>query len=312
MNPSPAPEGMGAAGGVGSEAGAHGGTEALGHGASAPVPPHLAPGPLAIVRPRNLVMAAAGVAVGGLLALGRLAFPAALLWAMGSQLGLGAAAYAANDLFDVDADRISHPLRPLVTGAVSPRTALLVAGVAGGLGLWAAWWVSGRLFVLGAAVLVVMLCYSPLLKPHGLLGNLAVAFAASMPLIYGATAAGDWRAGLVPAVLAALLHLAREVVKDLEDVPGDLAIGRRTLPIAWGPDAGFTAAAVTLFVFVPASLLPWAAGWYGWRYGVPVLVLGAGAIGLIGRLLDRRLDGVRAGLKLAMLVGLLALCWDRI
>ncbi len=291
--------------------GGRGGTGAREHGESN-VPPSLAPGPLAIVRPRNLVIAAAGVAVGGFLALGRLAFPAAVLWAIGSAVGLGAAGNASNDIFDVEADRINRPLRPLVTGAISRGAAVVVAGVAGGLGLWAAWWVSGTLFVLALAALVVMLGYSPLLKPFGLLGNLAVAFVASLPLIYGATAAGDWRAGLVPAVLAAFLHLARELVKDLEDVAGDLAIGRRTLPIAWGAAAAFTTAAVTLFLFLPVSLLPWAAGWYGWRYGVPVLLLDAGVVALVGRLLDRRLDGVRAGLKLAMVVGLAALLWDRL
>ena len=104
------------------------------------------------------------------------------------------------------------------------------------------------------AALLVMLVYSPLLKSRGLQGNLAVAVVASMPLVYGAAAVGYWRAGLVPAVLAAFLHLAREVVKDIEDVPGDLAIGRATVPIAWGVDAGFFAAAGVLALFVPVSL----------------------------------------------------------
>jgi len=272
----------------------------------------LALGPLAIVRPRNLVMAVAGVAIGGFFVLGRVMFPGALLWTMGSALGLGAAGNAANDLFDVEADRISHPLRPLVTGAISHGAALLVAGVAGGLGLWAAWWVGPQVFWLGLAALIVMLAYSPLLKPHGLPGNLAVAVVASLPLVYGAAALGDWHAGLVPAVLAALLHLARELVKDLEDVRGDAAIGRATVPIAWGSDAAFTAAAVVLFVFVPVSLAPWAAGTYGWRYGVPVVAIDAGIVLLIGRLLDRRLTDVRAALKLAMVLGLVALLWDRL
>ena len=267
---------------------------------------------LALVRPRNLLMAAAGVAVGGFLALGRLALPAALLWAMGSALGLGASGNAANDLFDVEADRINQPLRPLAAGELSRRSAMTIAGVAGGLGLWAAWWVSLTLFWLGLAALAAMLAYSPLFKARGLMGNVTVAVVASLPLVYGAVAAGGWRAGVVPAVLAAFLHLAREVVKDLEDVPGDLAIGRRTLPIELGPDAGFLAAAGTLAMFVPLALIPWAAGWYGWRYGLVVAALDVGALALIWRLAHRRLAGARAALKAAMVVGLVALLWDRL
>jgi geranylgeranylglycerol-phosphate geranylgeranyltransferase len=267
---------------------------------------------LALVRPRNLLIAAAGVAVGGFLALGRAALPAALLWAMGSALGLGAAGNAANDVFDVEADKINQPLRPLAAGELSRNGAMAIAGVAGGLGLWAAWWVSATLFVLGVAALAVMLAYSPWLKARGLLGNVTVAVVASLPLVYGAVAVGDWRAGVVPAVLAAFLHLAREVVKDLEDVAGDLAIGRRTLPIELGADAGFLAAAGTLSVFVPLAVIPWAVGWYGWRYGLVVAVLDVGLLGLVWRLAHRRLGGARAALKTAMLAGLVALLWDRL
>ena len=267
---------------------------------------------LVLVRPRNLVMAAAGVAVGGVLALGRPALPAALLWAMGSALGLGASGNAANDLFDVEADRINRPLRPLPAGELSRGAAMAIAGIAGGLGLWAAWWVSATLFWLGVLALGAMLAYSPVMKSRGLLGNGTVAVVASLPLVYGAVAAGAWRAGVVPAALAAVLHLAREVVKDLEDVPGDLAIGRRTLPIVLGPDAGFLAAATVLALFVPLAVVPWAVGWYGDRYGLVVIALDFGILALISRLAHRRLEGARAGLKVAMLVGLAALLWDRL
>jgi geranylgeranylglycerol-phosphate geranylgeranyltransferase len=267
---------------------------------------------LALVRPSNLLIAAAGVAVGGVLALGRVAFPPGLVWAMASALGLGAAGNAANDVFDLEADRVNRPLRPLVTGELSREAAMIVAGVAGGFGLFAAWWVGPALLALAVLALAVMLVYSPWLKSRGLRGNLAVAAVASLPLVYGAVAAGDWRAGLVPWALAALLHFAREIVKDVEDVAGDLALGRRTVPIVWGTEAGFLAATGVLVLFVPLALLPWAAGWYGRRYGLVVLALDFGLLVLIARLARGRLAGARAALKVAMVAGLAALLWDRL
>lgn len=265
-----------------------------------------------LVRLKNLLLAAAGVAIGGTLALGRPAVPAALLWAMVSAVGLGAAGNTANDLFDLEVDRVNRPARPLPGGAVSHVAALVIGGVGGGLGLFAAWWVGEPVFGIGLAALAVMLVYSPLLKQRGLLGNLAVAAVASLPLIYGAAAVGSWRTGLVPFALAALLHLSREIVKDLEDVPGDRAGGRRTVPIVLGEPAGFVAAAASLVVFVPVSLAPWVAGWYGRRYGFAALALDAGVCLLIVRLLSRRLEGARAALKVAMALGLIALFWDRL
>ena len=142
--------------------------------------------------------------------------------------------------------------------------------------------------------------------------SLVVALIASLPVIYGALAVGWWRAGLVPFVLAAILHFAREIVKDLEDVTGDRALGRRTVPMVLGRDGAANLAAAALVIFVPASLAPWFAGWYGWRYGFVVSVLDLGLLTLLARLLARQLAGARTGLKTAMLAGLVALLWDRL
>jgi geranylgeranylglycerol-phosphate geranylgeranyltransferase len=162
------------------------------------------------------------------------------------------------------------------------------------------------------AALIVMLAYSPLLKQHGLAGNVAVATVASLPPVYGALALGWWQAGLVPSGLAAILHLAREVVKDLEDEAGDREQGRRTIPIAWGREAAFLTAAVSLILFVPVSLAPWFAGWYGRRYGLGVLAIDLLVLSLVWRLLGRQLGGARPALKAAMVAGLAVLLWDRL
>ena len=266
----------------------------------------------ALVRGRNLAMAAAGVAIGGTLAMGRVALPRELVLAMLSAIGLGAAGNAANDLWDVEADRINKPHRPLPSGALSREVAVVVGGTAGGAGLLLGWLAGRTTFAIAVPALVVMLAYSPLLKPRPVVGNVIVALVGSLPLIYGAGAVGDWRAGLVPFWLAALLHLAREIVKDLEDIPGDLAARRRTIPIAWGRRAGFVAAAIPLALFVPVALLPWLAGPYGARYGSVAILIVVGVAAVSGRLLREEAEGARAGLKLAMLLGLVGLLWDRL
>lgn len=235
---------------------------------------------LALVRGRNLLIAAAGVAIGGALALGRVAFPRELLWAMLSALGLGALGNTANDLWDVEADRINQPLRPLASGAIVPGVALWIGGLAGGAGLVFADLAGRPVFLMALVAAAAMLAYSPFLKPQPVLGNAVVAVVGSMPLLYGAGAVGDWHAGLVPFGIASLLHLAREIVKDLEDVPGDRAAGRRTIPIVWGRRAGFLAAALALVAFVPVALVPWVAGSYGTRYGAFATLVALGAIAI--------------------------------
>lgn len=265
-----------------------------------------------LLRLGNLLMAALGTAIGGVLVTGRLELPDAIVWAMLSAMGLGAAGNIADDLADVAIDRVNRPERPLPSGAVSATTAVLLGGVCGGLGLFAAYWTGPRVFAVGLAALVVMLAYSPVLKQAGVAGNLAVAVVAALPPLYGALALGWWRPGLVPFVMGALLHFAREVVKDIEDEPGDRAAGRRTLPVTHGREAAFLVAALALIVFVPASLAPWFARWYGQRYGLGVLALDVVLLAFVWRLLGRQLTGARAMLKLAMLAGLAVLLWDRL
>lgn len=268
----------------------------------------------ALIRLRNLVIAAVGVAAGAVLVRGRVDFPPYVLAAMLSGMLLGAAGNTANDLYDVEADRVNRPDRPLASGAVGRDTALVLGGLAGGVGLLLAWWVGGLVLWLALAALAVMLVYSPLLKPFGPLGNLAVALIAALPLVYGAAAAGAWQVGLVPFGLAALLHLAREIVKDIEDVAGDRAAvpPRRTIPIVWGEAAAYVAAAAVLVAFVPLALAPWFARWYGWRYGALASLAALGAAALIVQLLHHRRDGVSGAIKTIMVLGLAALLWDRL
>jgi geranylgeranylglycerol-phosphate geranylgeranyltransferase len=260
-----------------------------------------------LTRAHNLCIAAAGVVAGGWIALGAVALPKLLAFAALSAIGLGAAGNAANDVADATADRVNRPERPLAAGRIRPETAHLVVWLGVAVGLGCAALVSGRQLLVGAIALVVMLGYSPWLKRYGLPGNLAVATIAGLPLIYGALAVGRARAGLVPWVLAAWLHLARELVKDLQDETGDRAMGRRTLPVRLGAGEAARVARWGCIAFVPLSVgLPLVA-----RFGVVYF-----AVALVAQLLVLAAAlGVGRGqfarasllLKSAMVVGLTAL-----
>lgn len=263
---------------------------------------------LRLIRGPNLMIAAAGVCAGGWIALSRIALPKELFCAAISGLALGAVGNTWNDIRDVAADRVNRPdSRPLAAGQVSRGVAELIVFDGALLGLAFAGLVSGWLLLTGLGALVVMLVYSPLLKPQPLLGNVAVAIVAGSPPFYGALAVGLPAAGVVPWVLAAWLHLVREVVKDVEDEPGDRAIGRRTLPIAVGRRPALVVAAGVGLLFIPASLvLPRSAG-YGGAYFVIALAAQMAVLVAATWLLLGRVDRVSALLKGAMVIGLAAL-----
>jgi geranylgeranylglycerol-phosphate geranylgeranyltransferase len=271
-----------------------------------------------LVRPLNVVMFFAGVALGGLLAAGPAAFTggafAALAVAMLSAACIGAAANAINDVFDLEIDRVNRPGRPLPSGAVTVGTARTVwaAGSALGVGL-------GALLSavhLGLALFSVLLLYgySAHLKRTPLVGNLAVALVLALALVYGGLAvAAMGGVLLLGAGFAAGTTLAREVAKDIEDAVGDAAEGARTLPLVAGPNValGVAVGAVgaTLAAFPLALVVGLGADFFALALPAAGLLIAAAWMLLraSGEALERDAGRASTLLKVAMIAGILAL-----
>jgi 4-hydroxybenzoate polyprenyltransferase len=267
-----------------------------------------------VLRVHNLLIAMGGVIAGGWIALGEITLPRLLGFAALSALGLGGAGNVVNDLWDAAGDRVNRSAdeRPLANGRLTRETGHLLAWLGILLGLGAAALVSGSQVAVGLAALAVMFVYSPWLKQYGPPGNLAVAIVAGLPLFYGAMAVGRPVGGLVPWALAACLHLARELVKDVEDEAGDRALGRRTVPLRWGREVAVQAAWWTGLAFIPLSVgLPLLAR-YGRLYFLVAALAQVLIVVALFRLRRNRLDVASRLLKTAMVVGLGALVLGRV
>lgn len=269
---------------------------------------------LHLVRPLNLVILVAGVVLGGVLAapeaawMGREAWPLAIAAFAAALVGAGGNVY--NDLRDLAIDAVNRPARPLPAGHVSVRAArvlwagLTLAGVACALG------VSAWHGLVAAGVAIGLVGYSRDLKKRPLVGNLAVAVLIAVALLFGAEAVGAWHRALVGAAFAFLTTLAREVVKDVEDVPGDAPAGARTLPVVVGTGAATRVAQGLVALTVALLPVPYLALDYEPIY-LPV-VLGSAALLVaaavrLHRPQPRALRAASRALKGAMVVGIGAL-----
>ena len=191
----------------------------------------------------NALIAAAGVFVGAWWAAGSSVghdWARVILAALGA-VSLAFAAYAWNDAADFEIDRVAHPERPIPRGLVTAETAERFALAAAIVGVALSQLARLELGALALVAAVVMRVYSPSLKRRGIPGNIAVALLASLPFLWGGWAVGAPRAGLMLVLIAAPLHFAREIAKDLDDAVAD-AGRRRTLPVT----AGVTAARATM------------------------------------------------------------------
>ena len=141
---------------------------------------------------------------------------------------------AYNDLCDLQTDRVNRPDRPLVVGALSEVTALRIAGWFLALGLMMSAYAYVKALEIAVMVSIALFLYDRRLKARPLQGNLVIAGICAATVVFGSLN-GEWnRQVLILTVCAAGLTLAREIYKDIEDVPGDRAMGAVTLPIAIG------------------------------------------------------------------------------
>ncbi len=271
---------------------------------------------LRLLRAPNLAVSFVGTLVGGLVAFDARSGVPASLGALLVLAGLSTACVTAagnvlNDLRDREGDRTNHPDRPLVTGEVSVDLAeglvlgLFVAGLFLVLPVIA---VEPTVGVILAAAVLALLGYEFRFKAQGLVGNLVVAFLTAMVFLYGGAVAGNAALVLPFAGMAFLATLSREVIKDMEDVRGD--VGRTTLPMAYGlPVAGRVArgsvAAGVLLSVVPLAWFVSPTSAVGIIY--MVLVGAADALFVVSvRYLPERLHYEQTLSKVAMTVALVA------
>jgi geranylgeranylglycerol-phosphate geranylgeranyltransferase len=217
---------------------------------------------LRLVRAGNLGVSFVGTVVGGLVAhgmgiSGSLEFWAILLLAATSTALVTAGGNVLNDLEDIEGDRINHPNRPLVTGEISVQSGriiaigLFVGGIETALPVILVYPLVG---VILAVALTAMLGYEFRLKAAGLAGNAIVAVLTGLVFLYGGAAAGDALI-LVPfAAMAFLATLSREVIKDMEDVEGD--VSRQTLPKTRGLTFAGGVARVAVGAAIALSFVP--------------------------------------------------------
>jgi geranylgeranylglycerol-phosphate geranylgeranyltransferase len=182
---------------------------------------------------------------------------AVALVAAGVVLLLVSACNLVNDVTDLSADRRDHPDRPLPSGRITSKVAVMTAAVLGGAGLVLAATVGWVEAFVAAGFLLAGIAYSVVVRRAWLLGHLWVAG------LFGATTLwGGWVVGMLTgpvlwaAALVALFILPRELIKSLGDVSGDTNAGWMTAAVVLGRPATLRAAVLALVAFAVATLIP--------------------------------------------------------
>ena len=225
---------------------------------------------LELSRPINGVIALISVLLGGFFAVGTLNHLDVLTVAI-SALLLLSAGNAFNDYCDYEIDRINKPQRPIPSGRVQRRGALIFAIVLLSIGVALGFLVNRYAAMIALIVSSCLIAYAVWLKRTPLVGNLVVGMLTGLTFIAGGVAVMSIRGVLVPAIFAFLFTTAREIVKDIEDTEGDIENRAKTIAVI-SKRVAVLMALVFMLAVILFSPIPYLLNWYSWRYLLTVMI----------------------------------------
>mgnify|MGYP005710847047 FL=1 len=203
---------------------------------------------IALTRPGNVVLTAVAVVAGSFIAAGDsiLDFQVEIVIASLAAMMLVGGGNALNDYNDRESDKENHPNRPIPAGLINADEALVYSRILLSVGLLIVLFgLANKLpFIIALIGTVTLISYENNLKALGLSGNMAVGFMSGAVFLYAGMVVNDPGPTLWMFGLAFLATVAREIVKDIQDLEGDT--DRLTLPARIG---------ITKSLFFAGSLL---------------------------------------------------------
>ncbi|MEE4256945.1 MAG: geranylgeranylglycerol-phosphate geranylgeranyltransferase [Bacteroidales bacterium] len=195
---------------------------------------------------------------------------------------IAAGGYIINDHFDVNTDRRNKPGKNMLDGLISVRMALrvyyIINGIAILLGFYLAWQTgSYQLGLIFPAITGLLWFYSSRYQRMPFWGNFIVSLLSATVILFpwlfnfmSLLRDGDEFVKIMGqladinsyiwafAFFAFLVSMFREVIKDIQDVSGDSAMGYRTIPVIWGVNVSRgIAAALVVITMVCLALAQW-------------------------------------------------------
>ncbi|WP_282143528.1 geranylgeranylglycerol-phosphate geranylgeranyltransferase [Cellulophaga baltica] len=168
-----------------------------------------------------------------------------------------AAGYIINNFYDAEKDLINKPRKTMLDRLVSQRFKLSTYFVLNFLAALVASYVSFKAVLFFSSYIFGIWIYSHKLKRIPFVGNFISATLAVAPFFVVFVYYKNFESVIfVHALFLFLVILARELIKDLENMAGDLAQNYKTIPILYGENTSKTIIGMLfLLTLIPSMLL---------------------------------------------------------
>ena len=263
-------------------------------------------------RPVNAIITFATVFIAAIICKTSQSLDVTVFYAGLSAMLVAAAGNIINDVFDFEIDKINRPERPLPSGKITKKNATIFYLLFNIAALFISTLVNNIAAIIVVITILLLFLYSLKLKEIPLVGNLTVSVCTGLAFVYGAVAVGNWYAGIVPALFAFLINLIREMLKDIEDLEGDLLNNVITFPGRYGIEKTKKLISTVTIILILATFYPFVSKIYSIEYFLIVLftvdiVLIIFLKELRNKTFLEKISKFSNYLKIAMVLGLLAI-----
>lgn len=189
--------------------------------------------------------------------LGKVIFDLNLFLIVTSSAMVVASGYIINNFYDAEKDLINKPRKSMLDKLVSQRFKLTTYFILNFLAAFLASYISFRAVLFFSAYIFGIWFYSHKLKKLPFIGNVVSATLAIAPFFAVFVYYKNFETVIfVHAIFLFLLILAREMIKDLENIKGDMAQNYKTIPVLFGDKTSKVLIGVlVILTLIPAFLL---------------------------------------------------------
>ncbi|MEO6219145.1 MAG: geranylgeranylglycerol-phosphate geranylgeranyltransferase [Ginsengibacter sp.] len=186
---------------------------------------------------------------------------------------IAAAGYIINDYFDLNIDLVNKPSSLVIDKYIKRRWAIVLHIILSFTGFVLSVYVGYKLWnfyipFFNLIAIIALWFYSTTFKKKLLIGNILISLLTAWVILVLTLAEyrfqlisppQEWRrllkVSFIYAGFAFVISLIREVIKDMEDLAGDLKYGCSTMPIVWGIRVSKVFVAVWLIVLTCGAIL---------------------------------------------------------
>ena len=163
-----------------------------------------------------------------------------------------------NDVCDLDLDRIAKPRRPLASNKISKKNASIISVLFTLLSIFISSFINLYCFIFVIFTAFLLTIYSIYLKKqYGFIANILSALLTSAICFSGCFLSNNYIIMVPIAITVFFASIAREIAKDLEDLPYDQLFRKNSLPMIIGSEKSFNVAVTFVALQIISSYLPY-------------------------------------------------------